>query len=54
MTDKPAEATQLDEEKSSEPIICPVCGAIALQEKCKMICRSEICRGHVVMNCSEF
>ena len=38
----------------SARIICPVCGAIAAQEKCKMICRSDICRGRVVMNCSEF
>jgi hypothetical protein len=38
----------------SQAIICPVCGAIAVQEKCKIICRSETCRGRVVMNCSEF
>ena len=40
--------------RKDEPIICPVCGATAVQEKCKVICRSEICRGRVVMNCSEF
>jgi hypothetical protein len=33
---------------------CPVCGAVVVQEKCKLICRSELCRGRVVMNCSEF
>jgi hypothetical protein len=38
----------------SEAIICPVCGAKAVQEKCKVVCRSEICRGRIVMNCSEF
>ena len=38
----------------AENIICPVCGAIAVQEKCKLICRSDVCRGRVVMNCSEF
>ena len=35
-------------------VICPLCGAIAVQEKCKVICRSDVCRGRVVMNCSEF
>jgi hypothetical protein len=54
MTDEPAEAAELDEGKSGEPIICPVCGAIAVQEKCKIVCRSDICRGRIVMNCSEF
>jgi len=37
-----------------EGVICPICGAVAVQEKCKIVCRSEICRGRVVMNCSEF
>ena len=54
MIDESAKAAEEDKHKSSEPIICPVCGAIAVQEKCKMICRSDICRGRVVMNCSEF
>lgn len=35
-------------------VVCPVCGAVAVQEKCKVICRSEVCRGRVIMNCSEF
>jgi hypothetical protein len=25
-----------------------------VQEKCKVICKSEICRGRVIMNCAEF
>jgi hypothetical protein len=33
---------------------CPVCGAIAVVEKCKLVCHSDICRGRVIMNCSEF
>ena len=33
---------------------CPVCGAIAVAEKCKIVCHSDICRGRVIMNCSEF
>jgi hypothetical protein len=39
---------------SNADVICPVCGAIAVHEKCKVICRSDKCRGRVVMNCSEF
>lgn len=35
-------------------VACPVCGAATVQEKCKVICRSDICRGRVVLNCSEF
>lgn len=35
-------------------IVCPVCGAATVQEKCKVICKSEICRGRVIMNCAEF
>jgi hypothetical protein len=41
-------------DSESDSVICPVCGAVAVQEKCKVICRSEICRGRVIMNCSEF
>ena len=41
-------------EKNEEAVICPVCGAVVVQEKCKLVCRSEICRGRIVMNCSEF
>jgi hypothetical protein len=40
--------------QKEEPITCPVCGAAVVQEKCKLICRSDVCRGRVVMNCSEF
>ena len=51
-----------EDEVNSEPtlggdeamVVCPVCGAVAVQEKCKVICRSDVCRGRVVMNCSEF
>jgi hypothetical protein len=35
-------------------IICPVCGAATVQEKCKVICKSDLCRGRVIMNCAEF
>jgi hypothetical protein len=35
-------------------MLCLVCGAKCENEKCKVICRSEICVYRVVMNCSEF
>lgn len=35
-------------------IACPVCGAATVQEKCKVICKSDLCRGRVVYNCAEF
>jgi len=41
-------------EGTTPAIICPVCGKPAVQEKCKVVCRSETCRGRVIMNCSEF
>jgi hypothetical protein len=41
-------------DESENKVVCPICGAAAVQEKCKLVCRSEICRGRVVMNCSEF
>jgi hypothetical protein len=40
--------------ESNPLIICPVCGEKTVQEKCKIICRSETCRGRVIFNCSEF
>jgi hypothetical protein len=35
-------------------IACPVCGAATVQEKCKVICKSDLCRGRVIYNCAEF
>jgi hypothetical protein len=35
-------------------IICPVCGEPTVQEKCKVICKSDVCRWRVIMNCAEF
>jgi hypothetical protein len=37
-----------------DAIACPVCGAATVQEKCKVICKSDLCRGRVVYNCAEF
>lgn len=33
---------------------CPACGAEALQQKCKVVCRSEQCVYRIIYNCSEF
>jgi hypothetical protein len=52
MTEEPRRTEPEIQDK--EEIVCPVCGAIVVQEKCKLICRSDVCRGRVVMNCSEF
>jgi len=41
-------------EPDEATVVCPLCGAAVVQEKCKVICHSDICRGRVVMNCSEF
>jgi hypothetical protein len=54
MAEENATAQRETEERSEEALVCPVCGAVAVQEKCKVICRSEVCRGRVVLNCSEF
>ena len=44
-----------DESAGKAPsIVCPVCGAATVQEKCKVLCKSEVCRGRVIMNCAEF
>jgi hypothetical protein len=44
----------LKAEVKSDVIACPVCGAATVQEKCKVICKSDLCRGRVVYNCAEF
>jgi hypothetical protein len=57
MIDQSSERIEREEgrtDESENKVVCPICGAAAVQEKCKLVCRSEICRGRVVMNCSEF
>lgn len=41
-------------ERAEDAIACPVCGAATVQEKCKIICKSDLCRGRVIYNCAEF
>ena len=33
---------------------CPACGATVVQEKCKVVCRSECCVYRIIFTCSEF
>lgn len=47
-------ATTKVEGAAEDAIACPVCGAATVQEKCKVICKSDLCRGRVVYNCAEF
>jgi len=35
-------------------MVCPVCGAELIQEKCKVVCKSKICIYRIIYNCSEF
>ena len=51
---KPAGSNESVIAEPNKALICPVCGEETLQEKCKIICHSEICRGRVILNCSEF
>ena len=53
---QPEKAQEADRISSADKsaIVCPVCGAATVQEKCKVICKSDICRGRVIMNCAEF
>ena len=55
---EPEAETALDSDRpvaaNPSAIVCPVCGATTVQEKCKIICKSEVCRGRVIMNCAEF
>jgi len=53
MAEEEAKA-EMQVEPGDGAVICPVCGAVVVQEKCKLICRSDVCRGRIVMNCSEF
>ena len=39
---------------AGDTIVCPVCGTATVQEKCKVICKSDLCRGRVIYNCAEF
>lgn len=48
------EASATEVKPNDNSIVCPVCGGATVQEKCKVICKSDLCRGRVVYNCAEF
>jgi hypothetical protein len=48
------QAESMKAENANNAIACPVCGAATIQEKCKVVCKSDLCRGRVVYNCAEF
>ncbi len=55
LNDESEKQTERSEtEAANGAIICPVCGAPTVQEKCKIICRSDLCRGRIIYNCAEF
>jgi predicted RNA-binding Zn-ribbon protein involved in translation (DUF1610 family) len=46
-----------EQEQENEPeskTVCPVCGAELVQERCKLVCRSQQCVYRIVYNCAEF
>lgn len=43
-----------NDESGNSDCVCPVCGAELVQEKCKVVCRSECCVYRLIFNCSEF
>ena len=43
-----------ENKESKSGMICPVCGESLIQEKCKIVCKSEICVYRIIYNCSEF
>ena len=42
------------EQNGEADSVCPVCGAELIHEKCKVVCRSEMCVYRIVYNCAEF
>lgn len=43
------------DESGKDPLtVCPVCGALLLHEKCKVVCRSPTCVYRIIFNCAEF
>lgn len=48
------EEEKKEEHQNTLDDTCPVCGATLIQEKCKIVCRSEKCLYRIIFNCSEF
>ncbi|NIU87428.1 MAG: hypothetical protein GWN56_09110 [Nitrosopumilaceae archaeon] len=43
-----------DKKANQSELTCPVCDEKLIQEKCKIVCRSEVCVYRIIYNCSEF
>ena len=43
-----------ENKETKSRMVCPVCGESVIQEKCKIVCRSEKCVYRIIYNCSEF
>jgi hypothetical protein len=50
----PQEAPDEFESSARSDQHCPVCTAVLIQEKCKVVCRSPRCTYRIIFNCSEF
>lgn len=53
MTNENEESGREETEDTSSRV-CPVCGAPLIAEKCKLVCRSDVCIYRIVFNCAEF
>lgn len=53
-SDNHQSVTDLLASQRSDELVCPVCGSELIQEKCKVVCRSEQCLYRLIYNCSEF
>ena len=58
MSDRRGRVLSMPDPAPSTPVdpqsLCPVCGAVLVHEKCKVVCRSARCVYRIIFNCSEF
>jgi len=54
MDKQPIQTGHEEKRSTDESFVCPVCGEKLVQEKCKVVCRSEKCIYRIIYNCSEF
>ena len=52
--DVPTHTGDQQTKQGNSELVCPVCGAPLIQEKCKVVCRSPQCVYRIIYNCSEF
>ena len=49
-----SEETQQPETDENPDRYCPVCREPVVQEKCKVVCRSQRCTYRIIYTCAEF